>query len=109
MSTLHRSATEADIADLAGLFGWRHHHSTPSAIDPDGFPSELLLRDGRLVLVTIAGSRAGVSRPEAVWISELRATRTVEALVVQRDDLCDLTRTLRRGDDEQQGSFRCLP
>jgi hypothetical protein len=93
-----RSEIISYVVDLAGLYGWRHHHASPglTAADySDGFPSEVLLREGRLVMVTISGLGGALTRPEEVWIKELGAARAIEVLVVPRDDLSGLARSLR--------------
>lgn len=95
-----RSEVERWVANRAQLWGWRHHHFPRSGVPigeyPDGFPSEVLLRDGRLLFVTISAKHGGITPLEQAWINDLTAAEiTVETLIVRRDDLPPLTAALR--------------
>ena len=98
-TTASRAEIERQIGDLAVAFGWRYHQARCLGLTragyADGFPGHVLLRDGRLVFITIAGSAGALIPPEAAWAKELGAVVTVEMHVVQRDDLRALTRVLR--------------
>jgi hypothetical protein len=90
---------ERHISDLALAFGWHHHHARYAGRTrdgyADGFPSDVLLRGGRLVLITVAGTNGVLSDPELGWAEALSATPTVEMLIVDRGDLKPLTNALR--------------
>lgn len=91
-----RTLTDRHIAELAELYGWRHHHGTPSltaAGYADGFPPHVLWREGRLVFITIAAP--GLTGPAAAWASGLAEVRSVGIHVVARGDLRALTGLLR--------------
>jgi hypothetical protein len=93
-----RPEVERYIRDLAELHGWRHHHARFAGLTrdgyADGFPPEVLLRDGRLLFITIAGAGGALAMPEMRWTQELDAARIVEMHLVQRGDLSSLARAL---------------
>lgn len=97
-----RTSTRAEIArhisDVAAAFGWRHHHSRCTGVTrdgyADGFPPDVLLRDGRLVFVAVCGRNGLLTAPQADWAAELDAVSTVEVLMVRRDGLRALARAL---------------
>lgn len=93
-----RTLTDRHIAELAELYGWRHHHAPPSLTAEgytDGFPSHVLLRAGRLVFVAIAGPTGKLVRPEDAWAQELLEVTAVEMCVVPRGELRPLSHLLR--------------
>jgi hypothetical protein len=98
-----RREIERHLDDLARLHGWRHHR-TIGAITPegyhDGFPGEVLIRDGHLLLLTIADEASPLTGPECEWLEELRQTRKVDVRILRPADLDSLTRELRLGGGE---------
>lgn len=95
-----RTLTDRHVAELADLYGWRHHRGAASVtLDgyADGFPTHVLLRAGRLVFITITGATGALTPPQAAWTAELSAVTTVEARAIQRGELRTLTLLLRAG------------
>jgi hypothetical protein len=93
-----RTEIERYIAELAELWGWRHHRTCPSltlAGYADGFPGDVLLREGKLIFLVIATPRGSLTPPIAAWAKELEQVVAVEIFVIQRDDLRPLARALR--------------
>lgn len=94
---LTRTEIDQHIAQLAELWGWRHHHGPPSlTLDgrTDGFPPHVLAdEDGRLVFVAIAPSH-NLAAPEAAWAQLLANAGSIEVHVVGRE-LRSLTHRLR--------------
>jgi hypothetical protein len=92
-----RAELERHIGDLAEAFGWRHHRARCPGLTRDGyldgFPRDVLVRDGRLVFIAIRGAGA-LSRPEAAWAAELAPVETVEMHVIERGDLPSVARML---------------
>lgn len=94
-----RTRTDHHIAELAELYGWRHHYAGPSLTAggyTDGFPSHVLLRAEHLVFLAVAGR--GMTAPEEMWVHGLAAVTTVEMHVVGRGELRPVTRLLRPDD-----------
>ena len=94
------------LADIARLYGWRYHRSSPSLTPEgytDGFPSSVLVRDGRLVFVAISGRK--LTPPEAAWADELSRVSTVEMHVIRRENLAALTHALRPGAQDAPGEL----
>ena len=89
-----RAELERYVADLALAYGWRCHHTRCPGLThdgyADGFPPDVLLRDGRLVFVVASP----LTLPEAAWARELAAVTTVEMHVIQHGDLGPLARAL---------------
>ena len=100
MARTHPSRSEIDLAitDAADAYGWLHHRARIRGLTrdgyPDGFPPHVLLRDGRLVLVTIAGHGRVLTANERPWVERLSASPAVEMLVIARADLGELASTL---------------
>lgn len=88
------SEVERLIGDLALTFGWRHHHARCPGLTrggyADGFPADVLVRDGRLLFVAIAGRRGQLIEPTRHWLEELAAVEVIDALEVNRGDLQSL-------------------
>ena len=81
------------------LFGWRHHHASREGITPDGyadgFPTEVLLRDGTLVFLPIAGARGALTPAQTHWVEDLRAVRNVDVHIADRGAPDAIVRALR--------------
>ena len=94
-----RNDLEQHVAQAAELFGWAHHHTRRLgvALDgyPDGFPSETLISDGRLIFISPAPASGRLARREATWLQQLNAARSVEAHVFTPQDLAEITALLR--------------
>ena len=93
---LSRSEIQRHLADIAGLYGWLYHRSSPSlTLDgyADGFPAGVLVRQGRLLFVALSGER--LTPPELAWAEQLAGVSSVQLHTVRRDDLSALTEALR--------------
>jgi hypothetical protein len=92
---------ERRIADAAELFGWLHHHGRAPGLSRDGFldgfPGEVLVRDGRLIFATLAFRTRQLTAPEARWIEALREVDYVEVYVFDPQHPDDVNAALRRG------------
>jgi hypothetical protein len=93
-----RTEIERHISDLAEIYGWRHHHTRCSGLTrngyADGFPSDVLIRDGRLAFITLTETKASLTPPEMRWAHDLSTAPVVEMHVVGRRDLKALTHVL---------------
>lgn len=92
----NRSELERHIGDCAWLFGWQRHHDRLPGIArdgyPDGFPSETLIRSGRLVFITIAPASGRLTQREEVWVKALNGVLSVESHVLRTGDLAEFRR-----------------
>jgi hypothetical protein len=92
---LSRDELSRHIGDLADALGWRHHQSWSPGLTTlgyaDGFPTHVLLRGPRLLVVTVLSENASMTSNEAAWHNELRGV--AEVLIV-RGDLEALGKTL---------------
>lgn len=79
-----------NIAELARLYGWRHHHGTPSpgalaGLYSPGFPTEVLARSDRLLFLVLGTSNGGPLGPaEQAWVDALSGASHVEVHVLDR-------------------------
>ena len=97
--TPSRSELQQHIAQAAELFGWHLHRSRRPALAadgyPDGFPNEVLIRDGRLVFIALASRSGRLSRRETRWLDELGSARSVETHVFRPQELAQVSAALR--------------
>ena len=100
--SIPRVEIERQIAELARSCGWRHHHPRAPGRTADGyvdgFPTEVLLRGGTLVLATLSSPRGKLSAPELAWIEELGRVSAVEPFLVDETTLPELARKLVTGE-----------
>lgn len=80
------------IAELARLRGWRHHHGTASpgalvGLYNPGFPTEVLVRGGTLLFLTMGDPRGQLANAERWWLEDLNAVSRIEAHIIDRRDL----------------------
>jgi hypothetical protein len=87
------------VAELAALYGWRHHCGGPSLTlegYTDGFPPHALLRNGRLVFVMFAGGNGSLLPTESAWAHGLVEATSIDVCVIENGDLRPLTDAIRR-------------
>jgi hypothetical protein len=97
-SRFSRRDLEKHIANLARLFGWRHHHDVGGRTAQgyaDGFPSETLIRRDRLMFAFLTSRRGGLIPPEQAWLEALRDVTTVEVHAFGPGDTADVSDVLR--------------
>jgi hypothetical protein len=103
-----RAEVESTVAKLALAYGWEHHHARCAGITQDGyidgFPADVLYRDGCLLFVLTAAADGDLTLPEARWATRLGAVQVVEAKVVRCVDLQALAQFLRMRPPGRTGS-----
>lgn len=97
---MSRAEIARRVDELARLYGWLHHHHEPREVARyvDGFPTEILVRDGHLVFLTVgvgAGGRVGPT--ERRWLDALTRAAKIDALLVQPGNFAPVTRLLTEG------------
>ena len=97
MGTSSRRDLERHLCELADQQRWcRHDHSGRTGAGyADGFPHEVLVRDGRLLFVFLLSPSGGLIPPERRWLTELAGVQTVESLVFRAGDFQAVSHALR--------------
>lgn len=86
---------QAEVLQLAALFGWRCYHPFDSRRSTRGWPDLALLRGDRLVFAELK-SMAGKVRPEQQeWLDELALVPGVESYLWRPSDLDAIAEILR--------------
>lgn len=62
---------EAQVKDLAKLFGWKYYHTWRSIHSPAGFPDVVMVRPPRLIFAELKGERGKVSLEQQEWLDAL--------------------------------------
>jgi len=63
---------EAQIKDLAKIFGWRYYHPFLSKWSERGWPDVTLLRDRRLIIAELKSEKGKLTEAQARWLWNLR-------------------------------------
>jgi len=85
---------QAQVVDLARLYGWEYFHVTNSRRSAPGWPDLALVRD-RLVMAELKAEGGRLSKDQVRWIALLE-TAGVEVHVWRPSDLPAVTEVLRR-------------
>lgn len=98
------AAFQAEVIDLAHLFGWKvahfrpamtkHGWRTPVAADGKGFPDLLLVRD-RVIAAELKSDRGRLSHDQEAWLGTFEAAG-VEVYEWHPCDLEQVAKVLRR-------------
>jgi hypothetical protein len=91
------TSTDRQIAELARFYRWRHHSTSPVlTLDgrSDAFPTHALVKGHRLLFVTCA-ARGRLLRSQRQWLESLARVTEVQPLVIEAQDLRELTQILR--------------
>ncbi len=62
---------EAQVKDLARLFGWKYYHTWRSIHSPAGFPDCVLARRERLIFAELKSEKGTVSDKQQEWLDVL--------------------------------------
>ena len=72
---------EAQVKDLAKMFGWRYYHPFLSKWSERGWPDVVLLRDGRLILAELKSEKGKLTEHQARWLWALRKVPGIRVYV----------------------------
>ena len=86
---------EAQVKELAALFGWRYYHTWRSFHSPAGFPDCVLVRLSRLIFAELKSEKGVVSPPQQEWLDELELTGKCEVHLWRPSDFPKITEVLR--------------
>lgn len=64
---------EAQVKDLAKIFGWKYYHTWRSIHSPAGFPDCVLVRPPRLIFAELKSEKGSVSEKQQEWLDILKA------------------------------------
>jgi hypothetical protein len=76
---------EAQVRQLAHLYGWLCYHTWRSIHSPAGFPDLVLVRGSRLVFAELKTARGKLTAAQQQWLEALRQT-AAEVYVWRPDD-----------------------
>ena len=116
---MSESDLQAQIIDLAHLYGWRVAHfrpaqtkygwRTPVSADGKGFPDLCLVKGGKLIFWEVKSGVLLLSKEQAEWLDWLGPVDGVIARVVRVDDWEYICRILYEGSDiriDQEGGIK---
>lgn len=69
---------EAQIKDLALMFGWRYYHTWRSFHSPKGFPDCVLVKSHRLIFAELKSEKGKPTLEQEEWLSGLREVKGIE-------------------------------
>lgn len=96
MGAARRGDLERYLHELAERRGWRRHDRSGRTWTghADGFPHEVLLRRGRLLVVFLLSPTGELISPERAWLHGLATARSLETHVFRPGDLAAVERVL---------------
>lgn len=62
---------EAQVKDLAFLFGWKYYHTWRSIHSPAGFPDVVMVRPPRLIFAELKSEKGKLSPAQKEWLDLL--------------------------------------
>ena len=62
---------EAQIKDLAKLFGWKYYHTWRSIHSPAGFPDCVMVRNGQLIFAELKSEKGKLTPEQDEWLDAL--------------------------------------
>jgi len=86
---------QAEVVQLARLYGWRHYHTYDSRGSVPGFPDLVLVRGVRLIFVELKVRGRKPRDEQEAWLGDLRAT-CAEVYVWYPRDMPIIASILRR-------------
>jgi len=63
---------EAQVKDLAKIFGWKYYHTWRSIHSPAGFPDCVFVRPPRLIFAELKSEKGAVSEKQSEWLDLLK-------------------------------------
>lgn len=72
MMEITEKQLEAQVKDLAKLFGWKYYHTWRSIHSPAGFPDGVMVRPPRLIFAEFKSERGKVSLKQQEWLEILK-------------------------------------
>jgi hypothetical protein len=88
---------QADVIEVATLFGWRTYHTFDSRRSAPGFPDLVLCRPPRFIVAELKTDTGRVGPRQREWLDDLAACAGVEVYVWRPADRYDVDRILARG------------
>jgi hypothetical protein len=93
---LTEKAWQAQVIDLAKLYGWTYYHTFLSVRSTPGFPDLLLVRPPRIVIAELKAEGKGATAHQQRWLDLLAACPGVEVYLWRPADLPRVVEVLGR-------------
>jgi len=77
---------EAQIKDLAKIFGWKYYHTWRSIHSPAGFPDCVMVRGDRVVIAELKSEKGVVSEKQQEWLDALKEVPYLEVFLWRAGD-----------------------
>lgn len=71
---------EAQVKDIARLYGWRYYHTWRSIHSPAGFPDCVMVRPHRLIFAELKREDGKLTPDQEGWIEDL-----IDASIISRE------------------------
>lgn len=76
---------EAQVKQLAKMFGWQYYHTWRSIHSPAGFPDCVMVRGKRIIFSELKSEKGVVSEKQQEWLDALRQIPCVEVFLWRAD------------------------
>lgn len=86
---------EAQVKELAKLFGWKYSHTWRSIHSPAGYPDCTMTRDGRLVIAELKTETGQPTPEQYFWLVELSKVPCAEVFLWRPSDFDEVVECLR--------------
>jgi hypothetical protein len=71
MMAITEKQFEAQVKDLAKMFGWLYYHTWRSIHSPAGFPDVVMVRPPRLIFAELKSETGQLTEPQKKWLDML--------------------------------------
>lgn len=102
LTRITRQDVLRQISEIAELCDWRHHRSRVDGLTragyADGFPTDVLVRGNRLILVTVGHGLGRLTPAQSSWVRDLESVTAVSVFAVDESNTAQLIDALRAED-----------
>lgn len=93
--TVSEKDWQAQVEQLAEIFGWRKYHTRWSTGSEEGFPDLIMVRKGRLIVAELKKEGESPTYEQEGWLGAFREVLGAEVFVWRPSDLDHVTKVLR--------------
>lgn len=86
---------EAQVKELAKIFGWNYYHTWRSYHSPMGFPDCVMVRLSRIIFAELKSDKGKVTPAQQEWLDILKGTEKVEVYLWYPDDFDEIVEILK--------------
>ena len=94
LSAMTEEDMRDQIRDAAGIGGWKWYHPRNSRQSTEGWPDDVLCRQGRLWCLELKRQGKSPTKAQQEWLIELTTVPGVRASVIRPEDLARLVELL---------------